>query len=188
MLIRFEIEEEGGMPSSLQSCKTKRGGQVFCCFGMGVQCKPWVNFERLKFEYSGGDLRTDVQQVQPQSWPVRFLPDTLTYKTPRSSCASPRGGTFPFVAYLYSTWWLTTQPYQEAWSTITWVSFTPRARGWCGSLSPNPCAYPYPVYPTSGCCGFRSHLVQQEKSWLDRIDSQLGSAITSYVTWPLQFL
>ena len=150
------LRKKEGWPLVFSPAKSKEEEQVCCCFGMGLQNKPWVNFQCL--EYSGRDLRTDVQQIQPQTWPLKFLLDTLTYNTPKSTCVSPPGGIFHFVVYLYSIWWLATQPYQEAWATITWVWFTPTTRGWCGSLSLNSYAYPCPVYPCSGCQGFRSHL------------------------------
>ena len=81
------LRKKEGWPLVFSPAKSKEEEQVCCCFGMGIQNKPWVNFQCL--EYSGRDLRTDVQQVQPQTWPLRFLLDTLTYNTPRSTCASP---------------------------------------------------------------------------------------------------
>lgn len=140
------------------------------------------------FEYLWATWGRDVLEVQPQTWPVKFLPDTLPHKASRSSCAAPPGGTFTFVAYLDSTWWLAAVLSQGAWSAITQVFFSSKTRAWCGSLSLNPYAYLYPVYPSSGYCGFRNHLVQWEKSCLGGIDSQVGSAITSCVIWSLRFL
>ena len=93
------LRKEEGWPLVFSPAKYKEEERVCYCFGVGVRNKAWVNFQYL--EYSRRDLRTNVQQVQPHTSPLQFLLDTLTYNTPRSTCASCPGGIFHFVVYLY---------------------------------------------------------------------------------------